>query len=489
MEFIDVFGTEKPKQVLKEYCSRSKPGADKVNFKQFQKDFDQTILAVKTRIACRKYKFTRFEPALKVKRHYTLPRLIFKCSIRDRLVSKLMADYLQDYYQSLPDQNGPLVKTRSNVLDQIYEALHAQDTSGRDKFCYFLRLDIHSYFDSINRSQLMTQLERDGLDDGFLHLIQKLFWTMDLSMDRPSGFGVPQGISVSSVLAERYLRDFDRKYYGALYQQDMFYVRYVDDIFVLTTSEEKLRYFSRKLQFELSSQYGLLVNPEKVCQGNLDETSVDYLGVTISKRTIGISTSQAIRVKRQVEELFLWYRRVFRTRNHPLHGNSSRALDALTERLNLLITGYLYQKKGADGQLCTRRYGWILTSLPRQTDNVEELRKLDRHVGALIRAYIQDTVAQQRILARRKSFYAVYQRNRFHNNRSGYILDRERIAQNLQEMYRITCNLSLVDLKHHLGPTYDPAAFQAATGMELRPYFNNTLYIANRNLTSEILYW
>lgn len=489
MKFIDVFDTEKPTQILKEYCSRSKPGADKVNFDQFQKDFDQTVTAVKARIASCKYKFTRFELALKAKQHYKLPRLIFKCSIRDRLVSKLMADYMQEYYQSCLNQTGPLIKTRSSVLDQIYDALHQQEPSGEYKFRYFLRLDIHSYFDSINRSQLMIQLDKDGFDDCFLHLVQKLFWTMDLSMDRPSGGGVPQGISVSSLLAERYLRDFDRKYCGDPFRQHLFYVRYVDDIFVLATDEKKLQNISRKMQFELSSQYGLLVNPEKISQGSLDIMPVDYLGVAISKRTIGISKNQAMRLKQQIEELFLWYRRVSQTQSHPLHKNSPRALLALKERLNLLITGYLYQRKGEDGQLRSGRYGWILTSLPKQIDNADELRNLDRHVGALIHTYIQDEASRQMMLTERKSFYSTYQRNKFHDNTSGYILDRERIAQSLPDMYRITCNLSLVDLKYGLGSTYDPIAFKEATGMELLPYFTNTLYIANRNLTSEILYW
>lgn len=98
MEFVDIFDTELPSKILEEHCSRSKPGADKISYKNFKAQFPQEVSEIKARISNNKYKFTRFEVMLKAKKHYKFPRLIFKSSIGDRLVAKLMSEYLHQHY-------------------------------------------------------------------------------------------------------------------------------------------------------------------------------------------------------------------------------------------------------------------------------------------------------------------------------------------------------------------------------------------------------
>lgn len=82
MGFLEIFDTEAPRRILEDYCSRSKPGADKINYQHFKNDFDASLPLIKSRIASQKYKFTRFEVMLKVKKHYKLPRLIFKSTMQ-----------------------------------------------------------------------------------------------------------------------------------------------------------------------------------------------------------------------------------------------------------------------------------------------------------------------------------------------------------------------------------------------------------------------
>ena len=61
MEFIEHFDTTKPEKLLREYCSRAKPGVDKINYEKFEQNFYKTKAALKNQIAAGKYKFTRFE--------------------------------------------------------------------------------------------------------------------------------------------------------------------------------------------------------------------------------------------------------------------------------------------------------------------------------------------------------------------------------------------------------------------------------------------
>lgn len=485
MEFIDLFDTTQPEELLHDYCSRAKPGVDKINYEKFAQDFSKTKTELKNRIAANKYKFTRFELAPKLKTHNKLPRLIFKCTIRDRLVAKLMCVHMLEH------SDVTLRRTRSGVLEQIKEALQANRTDGEKQFNYYLRLDISSYFDSINRSLLRSQLEHDCYDASFLHLVDKLFTTMDHSMLIPSGTGVPQGVSVSSLLAERYLLELDQKYNRPPYSNFLAFFRYVDDILILLQDEQVLERMRKQIPFELISTYGLSVNPDKISDGCLNQNAqVDYLGITLHGRTLEISKNQIKKVEQQLNELFLQYRRSLKAKNrHLLQANPSRALAWLIARLNLLITGYTYSRKGSDGQIETVRYGWIQTSLPRQIQGTDCLKKLDHHVGALIHSYIQasDTQAVQN---RCKSFYKAYQHCRYKPD-SEYIPNLERIAQDPIKMYRLTCDLSLVDLKYGLPYDTDkvPDNFAEEVGKPLETYFRNTMYIANRNLTSNILYW
>ena len=483
MEFVDIFNTDLPAKILEEYCSRAKPGADKISYKSFSAQFPQEVLKIKERILSNKYKFTRFEVMLKAKKHYKLPRLIFKSSIKDRFVAKLMSEYLHQYYA---DFGYYPTKTRDSVLTMIHEAINEQLPTGGYKYNFFLRLDISNYFDSINRQLLLSQLKKDGLDDHFVYLVSKLFYTMDLSMDIPNGRGVPQGISVSSILADRYLKDLDEKYLAPYFYGHVCFIRYVDDILVFTSDEKTHKRVKKETLFSLQADYGLQINTDKISEGDLSKDSVDFLGTSINDHSLCISDAQIARVQRQLDDLFMWYRRVSKTRTDLLYAREDRALKSLIERLNLLITGYIYQYSDKSKK---SRYGWIQSSLPRQIDNVDALKILDKYVSSLILTHIQDEDQQKIIAQNRKSFYVAFYKSKFTENEDGYILDCEKISQDEDAMYQITCNLSVVDLKYHLGDEYDKQQFEDAVGVSLYRHFCKTLFIANRNLTTGILYW
>ena len=399
-----------------------------------------------------------------------------------------MCIYLQDHYAKLHNGDCLLIKTRNKVLDDISKALNEKTENGQSKYNFFLRLDISNYFDSINRSYLLALLEKERFDESFIYLVKKLFTTMDLSMDVPSGFGIPQGISVSSFLAELYLQKFEEKFSTFPYNQNIICFRYVDDIFVLSTDAQSLKVAKRNILFELTSVYGLNINDEKIIEGELSKTPVDFLGITVFDRRISISPAQVVRVERQLNELFLWYRRVSKSKDkrHPLYQQQDRIVRALVTRLNLLITGYMYTKKDSTQ---IGRYGWIQTSLPHQIENIDALKKLDRHVGALIEHYIPNQ-SKDHVSQSKKSFYHAYCSSKYKNNADGYILDRDMIAKDEAKMYRLVCDLSFVDIKKDLEyDHYERDRFEKNVGEPLKSYFEKSLYIANRDLTADILYW
>lgn len=483
MNFSEYYTVENATRVFNESCKRSKPGADRITAASFEKDLQANVQEIHDRIMQKKYKFTRFEVALKVKRYDKLPRLLFKSTIRDRLTAKMMCEYLQSFYSS---KGIALANTREAVLDRISSVLQRKTEKGDYAFNYFLRLDISNFFDSINRATLQKKLTVDGIDEEFLSVVEKLFFTMDKSIAMPNGRGVPQGLSISSLLAERYICDLDKKYLLDIYRDKVELIRYVDDIIVFTCDREVLSTTRDSILFSLRSEYGLQLNQDKITAGNLHTEKFEYLGAAIENHILKISETQYKRVADQMESIFRWYKRIIKSKQHPFHAENDRLLKSLLERLNLLVTGYYYRSK-KDNHFV--RYGWILTSIPRQIADYDSLKRLDGFSELLIEKYIDTADRKAYLRSGRKSFYQAFITSKYTNNEKGYILDRDRISTDIDKMYSITCNLSFVDVKYGLDYyVYEKESFEAAVGDSLQSYFSKTLYLANRSVTSDIMY-
>lgn len=104
-----------------------------------------------------------------------------------------------------------------------------------------IRTDVSSFFESIPQDKL----KRIVLDNNLLSYKSKVFvnailneyetekrkLTVDESKGMKDNCGIPRGIGISSLLSEIYMRDIDNRIKKR--SEVFFYVRYVDDIFML----------------------------------------------------------------------------------------------------------------------------------------------------------------------------------------------------------------------------------------------------------------
>ena len=133
MNFVEILeDTDLSMKILNDVCKRSRPGRDKITFKKFKNDFNEIDFVIKRKIINETYHFTKFETTLKTKKHYQLPRLIFKSTIRDKYVAKLMYEYLKKIYE----KNNDIVKLKSRyyILQEISKLIVEKNTS--NKFLY-----------------------------------------------------------------------------------------------------------------------------------------------------------------------------------------------------------------------------------------------------------------------------------------------------------------------------------------------------------------
>lgn len=131
--------------------------------------------------------------------------------------------------------------------------------SHHGKKLYVLKIDIHHFFDSIDRQILFDKLADRIRDSRFLEIIRKIIW---YDGDQ-NGVGIPIGFYTSQWFANFYLQDFDyliKQTLGAMH-----YMRYMDDIVIIDTNKRKLwrifyavkEYLENKLRLEINSNWQL----------------------------------------------------------------------------------------------------------------------------------------------------------------------------------------------------------------------------------------
>lgn len=118
------------------------------------------------------------------------------------------------------------------------------------------RLDIRSFFESFQKDHVLDAVTSiKNLSPHSRKLIESLL----NAHAAIGGRGVPRGLSISAVLSEILMRDFDQKVRWA--SNTFYYSRYVDDIIIVSSAREEEKDFLRDLCTWLPP--GLELNPDK----------------------------------------------------------------------------------------------------------------------------------------------------------------------------------------------------------------------------------
>jgi len=133
------------------------------------------------------------------------------------------------------------------------------------KWC--LKIDIHHYYQSIDRSILLKKVERVVKDPEFLVLVGKLIGG--------PGVGIPIGTYWSQWLANFYLQSFDHFVHEKLGISHE--VRYVDDVVVFSPNRRQLMAVQKEMAAFLAKE-GLEMKPNWSVF-RTSERDVDFVGI------------------------------------------------------------------------------------------------------------------------------------------------------------------------------------------------------------------
>jgi len=307
---------------------RANVGMDKVTPKVFDKKLEDHIQVISQKVLSGTYKFTRYREVLISKGRGKEPRVISIPTIRDKLA-------LSAYHQFLQVSFGDSIE--EPLLHTIIWKITKMISSGR--FDGYVKIDITHFYASINHRLLLKKVRRKIRKAEAIHLLEEAITTETIPRvgsapeRKKNNRGVPEGLSISNILADIYLSDFEEK---VLTHYNVCFYRYVDDILILCNvgQAENIKQFCVET---LKTDYDLDANKKKTMSGEIAK-GVPFLGYVFFDDKVGIRPAAEEKLEVSIEDLF-------RLRKRELISQQ-----LFIWRLNLRITGCILDSK---------KYGWL----------------------------------------------------------------------------------------------------------------------------------
>lgn len=343
MKTTEYFNIENIRDVfLTKIRQKKNKGIDKVSPEFFYSNINSEIQIIYTKCNNGKFNFSPYLENLKLKGRKKLPRVISIPTVRDRIVLSILKDILHENFPECINKKLP-----NQYIAEIKKFIKEGDD------IYFIQTDISKFYDTIDRSVLMSKLRTKIINENIIKLIESAISTptvpINTNRNEKKKFinkhGVPQGLAISNILAQIYLNDFDK----IIKKRKYFYLRYVDDILILNNSEIT-RYRISNIAKSLK-KINLDLNPEKTNQGKLDKGIV-YLGYNISNN-ISICEKNVQRFIQRITAKFTWLKQGFLVKTKRpswLISDDNRFIQVFMEELNETITGARDEHKN---------YGWL----------------------------------------------------------------------------------------------------------------------------------
>ena len=374
-------------------------GVDGITSEFFEKELQRHLRTISLRLAGGKYHFSPFREVLIPKDiHLSVDeavqlgrvRVISVGCIKDVLAQQLLYQVLEPYaeekFQKLPGVSYAYRKGSSP--QQAARQVHRW---AREGYHYVLDADIKSFFDEIPHDLLMEALEGFfGADNPLVLKYLHRFLSVDrvpwesyagqlrhFFSNKPDRHrrnrGIPQGGSISGLLANVYMHDFDAwalSTQNELGNLDRKYIRYADDFLFLLKEPGPMQKLQENIREKLASK-GLSIHsdPKKCKTIHLLSEPVEYVGFSISPSGIAARRSNVQNFKKKVRAAI--------QKRQIAKDAPDKDLEKLVQKVNLKLLG----TEAQGGYLCTHcgkepsPQNWM--SFFAVLTRTEQLRSLD----------------------------------------------------------------------------------------------------------------
>lgn len=260
------------------HCRKNKRNT--TNALRFEVAQEKNLLALREALSSHTYR-----PGRSVCFFATRPKLreIFAADFRDRVVHHVLVDYLERIWEPIFIHDSYACRKGKGVhlAVQRLQAFLRQATANGARPAWYLQLDIHNYFMSIDKDILFRLLSAKLKDDTALWLSRLLVYhdcTSDYVMRGTPGLlnriaphktlfgaapgkGLPIGNLNSQFFANVYLNGLDHFVKHEL--RCRHYLRYCDDFVLLSNSPEQLDEWRERIKIYLRDVLSLELNPRQ----------------------------------------------------------------------------------------------------------------------------------------------------------------------------------------------------------------------------------
>lgn len=234
------------------------------------------------------------------KQHSTKKRIVYTYSKEENYVLKLLTYLLQRKYDFLFADNLYSFRPCIGAKEAIYRLTQTKNIS--QKWGY--KVDISDYFNSVNITMMLDQLQRIISNDEsqFIKSLLENPYVYENGKLIEETKGIMAGTPISTFLANVYLNDLDHHF------KNKIYARYSDDIIIFSDSKEELESDVQYIHSFLEKMQ-LNINPNKEVwyEPNGKWT---FLGVSYQQGIIDVAEVSVLKLKakmrRKARALIRW---------------------------------------------------------------------------------------------------------------------------------------------------------------------------------------
>ncbi|QNI31048.1 hypothetical protein H7849_18335 [Alloacidobacterium dinghuense] len=305
-------------------------GLDNVTIRAFKSRLDENLSDISNELRTGKYEFKKLRAHAIKKSGSNKPRPLQIASVRDRVVMKAIALFLEPRFNQFNlDCSFAFIKGRgvTPAINRIHQLI---DQGNK----YYFEADIINFFGSVDREVLWQMFSKEVRQKSLLSLLRKCF---DLELEDlqshhtefqelffGANTGIPQGGVLSPMLANFYLYEFDRR----MVQHSFNLVRYADDFVVMCKSLEDAHRAHGLCRDTLTTLnlkiHTLDEQGSKSKIGSFSKDGLLFLGIRFEGQEIYPASKAVTRFKGKVKEIL-----------KPDSGNSLfKTLQQLTNLIN-----------------------------------------------------------------------------------------------------------------------------------------------------------
>lgn len=346
--FDELFSSESLFKTFNEKFSNSgAKGIDRLNGMQYSLRAQRDLIKTSEKCLNGSFRFSPYLEMLKSKGRGKNPRVISIPTVRDRVVLRQLNIFLCKVFPEYVPKS---------VASTYIRCLSSDFLSANPDDVYICSCDIEGFYDNIIKTRLIKKLSsRIGSKKALNLIIRSLLTPTSHSSAKKSqrkeffnkDKGVPQGLSISNVLASIYMSDIDT----SMDKFNVKYYRYVDDVLMYGDKESVSKaYLSIRRKLKLR---GLNTHPPsspKTHLGYLNQP-FGFLGYVFKGNDITVRDSTLEAFLQSIAARFsdFTHNKNRRLKKYP-HLSIDDLKEIFVEELNEKITGAISGNK---------RYGWV----------------------------------------------------------------------------------------------------------------------------------